>query len=47
MVAAVRQTGAPVWYLLGKNEGHGFSDPKNYFYALYATTLFMEEFLLK
>lgn len=47
MVTAVRQNKTPVWYLLGKNEGHGFSDPKNFFYAIYATTLFMQEFLIK
>jgi len=47
MVEAVRRQGTPVWYLLGKNEGHGFSDPDNYFYQTYATVLFVQEYLLK
>ena len=47
MVAAMRHNGTPVWYLLGKNEGHGFSDPQNSLFSLYAFTLFVEAFLLK
>ena len=47
LVEAVRNNGTPVWYLLGKNEGHGFSDPNNRFYQTYAAILFTEEFLLK
>jgi dipeptidyl aminopeptidase/acylaminoacyl peptidase len=37
----------PVWYILGKNEGHGFLDQTNLDYRLYATILFVKEFLLK
>jgi dipeptidyl aminopeptidase/acylaminoacyl peptidase len=44
---AVRRHGTPVWYLLGKNEGHGFSEMDNYLYQSYVTVLFTEEFLLK
>ena len=37
----------PVWYLLAKNEGHGFVQQSNREYRLYATILFAKEFLLK
>lgn len=29
MVAAIRENGGEVWYLLGRNEGHGFRKKKN------------------
>jgi dipeptidyl aminopeptidase/acylaminoacyl peptidase len=47
MVATVRKNGTPVWYLLGKDEGHGFSHKKNQDYQFYATVAFVQEFLLK
>jgi dipeptidyl aminopeptidase/acylaminoacyl peptidase len=37
----------PVWYIVGKNEGHGFSQLENRNYQLYATILFVKQFLLK
>ena len=37
----------PVWYVLAKNEGHGFAQLSNQNYRLYATILFVKEFLLK
>ena len=37
----------PVWYILAKNEGHGFSQQDNRDYRLYASILFVKEFLLK
>jgi dipeptidyl aminopeptidase/acylaminoacyl peptidase len=37
----------PVWYVLAKNEGHGFVQLNNRNYRLYATILFIKEFLLK
>jgi dipeptidyl aminopeptidase/acylaminoacyl peptidase len=37
----------PVWYLLAKNEGHGFLQQSNRDYRLYSTILFVKEFLLK
>ena len=36
----------PVWYIVGKNEGHGFSQLENRNYQLYATILFVKQFLL-
>ena len=47
MVQVVRKNGTPVWYLLGKDEGHGFQKKKNQDYQFYATVTFVKEFLLK
>lgn len=46
LVAATKER-VPVWYILAKDEGHGFSDKANRDYRLYATILFVKEFLLK
>jgi dipeptidyl aminopeptidase/acylaminoacyl peptidase len=46
MVAAARKNGVPVWYLLGKNEGHGFAKKANADFQFYATVEFIEQFLL-
>jgi hypothetical protein len=43
----VRPHGVPVWLLVGKNEGHGFSKKPNLDYQFYATIQFMREHLLK
>ena len=47
MVDVVRKNGTPVWWMLGKNEGHGFRKKQNVDYEFYATVLFVEEFLVK
>lgn len=47
MVAALKKQGIPVWYLLGKDEGHGFAKKANADYQFFATVRFMEEYLLK
>jgi dipeptidyl aminopeptidase/acylaminoacyl peptidase len=47
MVAIVRQNGTPVWWLLAKDEGHGFRKKKNADYQFYATVMFVKEYLLK
>ena len=47
MVAVVRKKGTPVWWLLGKDEGHGFAKKKNRDYQFYATVMFVKEYLLK
>ena len=46
-VQAAKKAGAPVWYLLAKDEGHGFMRHANRNYKLYTTILFVKEFLLK
>ena len=47
MVEVVRKNGTPVWWLLGKDEGHGFAKKKNRDFQFYATVTFVKEFLLK
>jgi dipeptidyl aminopeptidase/acylaminoacyl peptidase len=47
MVATVRKNGGPVWYLLGKDEGHGFAKKRNQDFQFYATIAFMKENLLR
>ena len=47
MVATIRTNGTPVWYLLAKDEGHGFSKKKNVDYLFYASVLFMQKYLLQ
>lgn len=46
IVATVRKNNVPVWYLMAKDEGHGFSKKKNIDYQFYATVMFVKEFLL-
>ncbi|HEY0080297.1 MAG TPA: prolyl oligopeptidase family serine peptidase [Pyrinomonadaceae bacterium] len=47
MVAKIRNSGPPVWYLMAKDEGHGFAKKRNQDYQFYATVMFIQEFLLK
>jgi dipeptidyl aminopeptidase/acylaminoacyl peptidase len=46
IVTAVRGNGVPVWYILGKNEGHGFQKRNNQDYLQAAQVLFLQRFLL-
>jgi dipeptidyl aminopeptidase/acylaminoacyl peptidase len=47
IVAKVRANGSPVWYLRAENEGHGFERKENADFQFYATTLFLQQTLLK
>lgn len=47
IVKAVSEQGVPVWYMLAKDEGHGFAKKKNSDYYEYAMSLFWEQYLLK
>jgi dipeptidyl aminopeptidase/acylaminoacyl peptidase len=47
MAEVVRKNGTPVWWLLGKDEGHGFAKKKNRDFQFYATVEFVKEYLLK
>ena len=47
IVEAVRKNGTPVWYLMAKDEGHGFAKRKNRDFLLYSSALFVKEYLLK
>jgi len=47
MVKAIRENGGTVWYLMAKDEGHGFAKKRNVDYQFLATIQFYREFLLK
>ena len=47
IVAALKKQGTPVWYLMGKDEGHGFRKKANQDFQFYATVEFLKEYLLK
>jgi len=47
IVEALKKSKTPVWYLIGNDEGHGFSKKKNQDFQFYATVMFMKEYLLK
>jgi len=46
IVDTLKSKGTPVWYLMAKDEGHGFAKKKNSDFQFYATILFVEKFLL-
>ena len=47
IVATLKKQGTPVWYLLAKDEGHGFAKKKNADFQFYSTVQFIREYLLK
>jgi dipeptidyl aminopeptidase/acylaminoacyl peptidase len=47
IVKAVRTQDVPVWYLMAKDEGHGFAKKQNADYQFLSTILFWQEHLLK
>jgi dipeptidyl aminopeptidase/acylaminoacyl peptidase len=47
IVATLKKQKTPVWYLLAKDEGHGFAKKKNVDYQFYATLAFIRRFLLQ
>ena len=47
MVAALKKQGTRVWYVMAKDEGHGFQKKANHDFQFYATVEFLQEFLLK
>ena len=44
---ALRDQGGTAWYLMAKDEGHGFAKKQNRDFLLYASVLFIKEHLLK
>jgi dipeptidyl aminopeptidase/acylaminoacyl peptidase len=46
IVQAARKNGAPVWYLMAQDEGHGFSKKSNSDYEFFATVMFVRKYLL-
>lgn len=47
MVKAIRENGGAVWYLMAKDEGHGFRKKPNADFQFLSTILFFREHLLK
>jgi dipeptidyl aminopeptidase/acylaminoacyl peptidase len=47
IVSGLKKQGTPVWYVLAKDEGHGFQKKANQDYEFYAYVEFLQEFLLK
>jgi dipeptidyl aminopeptidase/acylaminoacyl peptidase len=46
MVARVRKNGTPVWYLMARDEGHGFAKKANQDFQFYATVMFIRRHVL-
>ena len=47
IVAALKKQGTPVWYLMAKDEGHGFQKKANRDFEFFATVEFFQEYLMK
>jgi len=47
IVATLKKQGTPVWFLMAKDEGHGFAKKKNADFQFYSTVQFIREYLLK
>ena len=46
MVERVKQNGSAVWYLMAKDEGHGFVKKPNVDFQFYATVTFVRKYLI-
>lgn len=46
MAAAVRKSGTPLWFIVAKDEGHGFARQANSGFLMHAWAFFMEQYLL-
>ncbi len=47
IVSALKENKTPVWYLMAKDEGHGFRKKPNLDFQFYSSVMFIEEHLLK
>jgi dipeptidyl aminopeptidase/acylaminoacyl peptidase len=47
MVKAIRDQGGLVWYLMAKDEGHGFAKKKNADFQWLSSVLFFRDHLIK
>ncbi len=47
IVKKVKGNDTPVWFLMARDEGHGFAKKKNQDFQFYATVMFVDEYLLK
>ncbi len=46
IVAGLKKQGTPVWYLMAKDEGHGYQKKPNQDFLLYTTVVFLRQYLL-
>lgn len=46
MVSTLKAQGTPVWYLMAKDEGHGFAKKSNQDFEFYSTVMFIKKYLL-
>jgi dipeptidyl aminopeptidase/acylaminoacyl peptidase len=46
MAAAVRKNGTPLWFMVAKDEGHGFARQANGAFLMHAWAFFMEQYLV-
>jgi dipeptidyl aminopeptidase/acylaminoacyl peptidase len=44
---ALKKQGTPAWYVMAKDEGHGFQKKANRDFEFYASVVFLQEYLLK
>ena len=47
IVATLKKNGTPVWFLMAKDEGHGFAKKSNADFLFYASVEFVRGTLLK
>src|SRR5580700_2757496 len=47
IVAALKKQGTPVWYIMAKDEGHGYQKKANQDYEFYANIIFLQQYLWK
>jgi len=47
IVATLKKQGTPVWYMLAKDEGHGFAKKKNADFLFYSEVQFIRDHLLQ
>ena len=47
IVAALKKQNVPVWYILAKDEGHGYQKKQNQDYQFYAMVEFLQQYLLQ
>lgn len=46
IVAALKKQGTPVWYMVAKDEGHGYQKKSNSDFQFYASIVFLQKYLL-
>jgi dipeptidyl aminopeptidase/acylaminoacyl peptidase len=47
IVSGLKKEGTPVWYMMAKDEGHGYQKKSNQDFEFYATVFFLDKYLLK